>query len=109
MAALDKVFEPLRIFFTETKEDETGAGKTVEPKGQGVQRSLGELISCPICAGTWISAALVYGLHLLPNPTRLFLWITSSIGGAELLNAMTEALSWAGQKARKEAGNGNQK
>lgn len=107
LAAFDKVFDPIRMFVTEVKVDETGAGKTVEPKGRGVQRSLGELISCPICAGTWIAAGLVYGLHLLPQPTRLFLWVNSSVGVAEMLNAMTEALSWFGQKARKEAGNGN--
>jgi hypothetical protein len=106
LVAFDKVFEPIRKPVTVTKLDETGAGKTVEPKGEGLQRSLGELISCPICAGTWIAAGLVYGLQILPNPTRLFLWMTSTIGAAELLNSLTEAFSWLGQAARKEAGNG---
>lgn len=105
LVAFDKVFEPLRGVVTETRLDETGAGKTVVPKGKGAQRSLGELISCPICAGTWIAAGLVYGLQVLPNPTRLFLWLNSSIGFAEILNSFSEAMSWFGQAARKEAGN----
>lgn len=104
LAAFDKVAEPLRQPFAETRPDETGAGETVEPRGTGVQRALGELISCPICAGTWIAAGLVYALQLFPGPTRLFLAMMSAIGIAELLNALTEALSWSGQAARKEAG-----
>lgn len=104
LAAYDKVTEPLRRPFTETKPDPTGAGKTVVPKGAGARRALGELISCPICAGTWISATLVYGLGLIPNPTRIFLAIMSTIGLAELLNAATEALQWTGQAERKQAG-----
>jgi hypothetical protein len=108
LVAFDKVFEPVRHPVTVTTIDETGAGQTVEPRGKGARRSLGELISCPICSGTWIAAGLVYGLQVFPYPTRLFLWIISSIGGAELLNAVTEAFSWLGQAARKEAGNGNE-
>jgi hypothetical protein len=107
LIAFDKVSEPLRLFFTETKLDETGAGKTVVPKGQGIQLSIGELISCPICAGTWVAAGLVYGLQVFPKPTRLFLWLNSSIGIAEMLNSFSEAMSWFGQAARKEAGDGN--
>jgi hypothetical protein len=107
LVAFDKVFEPVRSYVTETKEDQTGAGKTVVPKGTGAQRSLGELISCPICAGTWIAAGLVYGLQALPHPTRLFLWINSSIGVAEMLNSFSEAMSWFGQASRKEAGEGS--
>src|SRR5690606_4392915 len=87
LTSYDKVAETYREPFTETVPDPTGAGETVVPEGTGVRRALGELIACPICAGTWIAAALVYGLHLAPRPTRVFLAIMSSIGGAELLNA----------------------
>ena len=104
LAAYDKVTETLRLPFTRTTRDSSGAGDTVVPKGRGVRRAIGELISCPICAGTWIGAALVYGLDIVPRPTRAFMAIMSAIGLAELLNAATEALSWSGQAAREEAG-----
>jgi hypothetical protein len=104
MVAYDRIAEPLREPFTQTVPDPTGAGETVEPRGEGVRLALGQAISCPICSGTWIAAALVYGLHSLPNPTRLFLAMISSTGIAELLNALTEALSWTAQAARKKAG-----
>jgi hypothetical protein len=100
MIAYDRVAEPLRQPFAETVPDHTGAGKTVEPRGEGVRNSLGQLISCPICVGTWIASGLVYGLHMLPNPTRVFLTIMSTMGVTELLNALTETFEWTGQLAR---------
>lgn len=104
LVAFDKVFEPLRAPWTVTTLDETGAGQSVEPRGQGARRALGEMLSCPICAGTWIAAGLVYALHLVPGPARLLMTIMSTIGSVEILNALTEHLSWTGQFARTEAG-----
>jgi hypothetical protein len=100
----DKVTEPYRTPFTQTVPDPSGAGMTVVSKGTGFRGALGDLIACPVCTGTWAAAALVYGLSLLPRPTRLFLNIMSSIGIAELLDAATEALQWTGQIQREKAG-----
>lgn len=58
LIAYDRVMEPFRQFFTQTVPDATGAGDSVEPKGHGVQQALGQLISCPICAGTWVAAQI---------------------------------------------------
>jgi hypothetical protein len=88
----------------ETKSDESGAGDTVVPKGHGFRRALGELISCPICAGTWIAAALVYGLRIVPRFTRALLAIMSAVGIAELLNGAVELLEWNAQAAREQVG-----
>lgn len=65
---------------------------------------LGELLSCPICIGTWAAAGLVYSLHLAPRPTRVLLAVMSSTGVAQVLNESTEALSWSGRAARHQAG-----
>jgi hypothetical protein len=104
MVAFDKILDPLRAPWTVTKLDDTGAGESVEARGSGAQRAIGELISCPICAGTWVSAGLVYALHLFPGPARLFMTIMSTIGIVEILNALTEHLSWSGSVARAEVG-----
>jgi hypothetical protein len=106
MVAYDKIFETERMPFAETVPDPTGAGETVVPKGTGVRHAIGELISCPICVGTWIAAILVFGLTVLPGPTRMFLKIMSGIGLAEFINAGTEALQWHGEAARARAGSG---
>ena len=91
MTAFDKVAEPLREPFTVTTEDSYGAAETVEPRGRGWRRVVGELLACPVCTGTWIAAGLVYGLHLLPGPTRVFTTIMATIGATELLQALQEA------------------
>ena len=104
LVAYDKVFAPLRAPVAVTRPDESGAGDTTAPRGQGARRSLGELVTCPICSGTWIAAILVYALHLWPGLTRMLLAIFSTIGSAELLDALAESLSWSGQAARKTAG-----
>jgi hypothetical protein len=101
--AYERVAEPLREPFTETVPDEYGASETVVAEGAGVRFALGELLSCPICVGTWAAAALVYGLHLAPRPTRVFLTIMSATGVAELVNSTIEALTWVAEAERKES------
>jgi len=104
LAAYDKVFETWRLPVAETRPDESGAGDTVVPKGRGFQRALGELISCPICAGTWAAAGLVYGLRFAPRFTRALLAIMGAVGAAEIFNGAIEALEWTAQAARERAG-----
>ncbi len=100
----DKVAEPYRAPFTQTIPDPSGAGMTVVSRERGFRGAIGDLLACPVCIGTWIAAGLVYGLNLLPRPTRLFLNIMSSVAIAELLDAATEALQWTGQLQRERAG-----
>jgi hypothetical protein len=104
LVAYDKVFETWRLPVAETQPDESGAGDTIVPKGRGFQRALGELISCPICAGTWVAAALVYGLRIAPHITRALLAIMSAVGIAELLNGAVEVMEWRAQAAREQVG-----
>ncbi len=104
MVSYDTVMEPYRAPFTQTVPDSSGAGDTVEPKGTGWRRAIGELIACPICSGTWIAAVLVYGMQVVPGPTRILMAIMSVIGLGEILNAATEALSWNAQLAREQVG-----
>jgi hypothetical protein len=108
LVAYDLITEPVRKPFAKTVPDETGAGETVMPRtGSGFRQAIGELVSCPICSGTWIAAGLVYALHMFPNPTRIFTTIMGVTGLAEFLNALTEALAWSAELARKLAGINN--
>jgi hypothetical protein len=104
MVAFDLIAEPLRAPFTVTEPDETGAGESVEPKGSGARRAMGQLLCCPICAGTWISALLVYFLYSFPMPARIFLTIIAAAATIEILNSLVEALSWSGQWNRTRSG-----
>jgi hypothetical protein len=101
MLSYDLIMESVRWPFAKTVPDQTGAGFTVVARdGSGVEHSIGQLLSCPICSGTWIAAGLVYALHAIPNPTRIFLEIFSITGLTEIFNALIEALSWSGEVAR---------
>ncbi len=103
LLAYERVAAPLREPVTETVPDGSGAGEAVVATGTGWRWTLGELVSCPVCIGTWAAAGLVYGLHLAPRPTRVFLAIMSTTGVAQLLTETTEALTWAGRASRKQA------
>jgi hypothetical protein len=104
LVSYDLVMEPLRSPFARTVPDSTGAGDTVEPRGEGVQGALGQLITCPICSGTWISAGLVALMVWFPGIIRFFLWMTAAIALAEIIQAITEALCWSGNLNRSRAG-----
>lgn len=103
LAAYDRVTEPLRSPITETVPDEYDAGENVVAEGAGVQKALGELISCPTCVGTWAAAGMLYGMQIAPGPTRLFAGILAVSGLAEILDSGVEALTWSGQAARKQS------
>jgi hypothetical protein len=101
LVAYERVAQPLREPFTESRPDASGAGETVVAEGTGVRQALGELLSCPVCIGTWVAAGLVYGLHLAPRPTRVFLAIMGASGAAEVVSSLTEVSAWTAQAARK--------
>jgi hypothetical protein len=103
LAAYDRVTEPLRAPITETVPDEYDAGENVVAEGAGVQKALGELVSCPTCVGTWAAAGMLYGMQIAPGPTRLFAGILAVSGLAEILNSGVEVMTWTGQAARKRS------
>ncbi len=104
LVSYDRVMEPFRSPFARTVPDPTGAGESVEPRGDGIRGAIGQLISCPICSGTWISAGLVALLVWFPAVVRFFLWMTAAIAFAEILQSISEALTWSGQLNRTRAG-----
>jgi hypothetical protein len=104
VTAFERVTEPFRDPVTETVPDAYEAGEYVIAEGTGVRKAIGELVSCPICVGTWVASGLVYGLRIAPGPTRLVAAILGVSGLAEMFNAATEALSWSSQAARKQSG-----
>jgi hypothetical protein len=59
-----------------------------KPAGRGFRYSLGKLMLCPTCTGTWIAAFLGYSLHLFPHYTRPFLTITSASGISQFGDAL---------------------
>jgi hypothetical protein len=58
-----------------------------EPKGEGLERALGELVTCPYCIGLWLAAGLSCSLVLFPRETRFVTTIFGAQAVADFLNA----------------------
>ncbi len=80
----ERIADPIREPFAERVAEPSGE-EVIRPRGSGARRALGELFSCPICAGTWAATGLVYGLHLVPNATRALMAIMSATAIAQLV------------------------
>jgi hypothetical protein len=57
-----------------------------EPRGRGIQRGIGHLISCPYCMGPWCAAALGFGFVFAPRVTRFFAAILSTVAASDFLH-----------------------
>jgi hypothetical protein len=65
-----KVMIPFRAPFTK-KSKSAGSGEVEEtPRGTGFKKTIGELLTCPFCIGTWISLALLIGFSWDSRITR---------------------------------------
>jgi hypothetical protein len=106
LVAYDTVMQTYREPVVEVVPHDSGAGNTTQARSgtTGIKRALGELVSCPICNGTWIAAGLVYGLCLAPRYTRTLLTVMSAVGAVEIMQAGFEAVQWKGELARHQAG-----
>jgi hypothetical protein len=82
----DAVTSPLRAPFTRYREPAGEAELNEEPRGTGVRHAMGELTSCPFCAGVWIATGLSAGLVFAPRLTRLVATAASAIAAADFLH-----------------------
>ena len=64
-----------------------GAGEVEEePRGHGIQRGIGTLMSCPYCMGPWVAAALGFGFVFAPRTARFFAGIFASVALSDFLH-----------------------
>jgi Protein of unknown function (DUF1360) len=100
----ERVTLPLRSPFTTQADHGRDGGHESVPRGQGMQRALGELLTCPHCVAPWIALGLMAGHVVAPLPTRA---ITTLFTTVALAGAFHHALSWLELRhaaARTEAG-----
>jgi hypothetical protein len=88
----DAITAPLRAPFTELEEVKSPTNVQEKPRETGLQRSLGELLTCRFCMGMWISAFFAYGLVLFPATTRLVGAIFSMLTVSDHLHQIYKAL-----------------
>jgi hypothetical protein len=86
IVAKDRITGILRAPFVKYIRS-TGAGEVEEePRGRGIQRGIGHLISCPYCMGPWCAAALGFGFLFAPRVTRFFAGILASVAVSDFLH-----------------------
>lgn len=92
LIAQDAVTSPLRAPFTELQEKESPKSVDEKPRGEGLRRSLGELITCKFCVGQWVASFFTYGLVLFPAATRLVASIFAIVALSDHLHQTYKAL-----------------
>ena len=104
--AFNKVFEWLRTLFRcRIVTDSSGAGKNAQACDEpGIMQALGELITCPICAGTWFAMSLLVARAINPDLGNGLIVVLAAAGIAEMLHWAGEYLEWGGRHSREQAG-----
>lgn len=91
--ANDAVAMPLRAPFTEIQEKQSPKMVDEEPRGRGLRRSVGELVTCKFCLGMWMASFFTYGLILAPRVTRLIASILAVVTLSDHLHQTYKALT----------------
>jgi len=88
----DAVTSPLRAPFTELQEKESPKKIDEKPRGEGLQRSVGELLTCKFCLSVWVASFFTYGLVLVPRLTRLVAAVFAIVTVSDHLHQIYKAL-----------------
>ena len=67
-------------------------GADATPAGEGMQRAVGELVTCTRCAGTWAAAGLLSAQIVAPRFGRLLTWSLAAGAANDFLQAGFVAL-----------------
>lgn len=92
VGAEDAVASPLRAPFTELREKESPKKLDEKPRGGGLRRSVGELLTCKFCLSVWLASFFTYGLVLAPRVTRLVATILAVVTVSDHLHQAYKAL-----------------
>lgn len=94
----DAVTSPLRAPFTRYRHSAGESEVMEEVRGGGVQHAVGELVTCPFCAGVWVATGFGIGLVFVPRATRLVAATCAAVAGADFLQVGYDAAKQALQR-----------
>ncbi|MEU6095159.1 DUF1360 domain-containing protein [Streptomyces sp. NPDC047079] len=81
----DKITSFLRAPFTHRESEGTASEVLERPRGSGVRRAVGDLVSCPFCASGWVAGALACSYVSAPRATRVVCAGLSALTVADML------------------------
>lgn len=82
----------VRAPFTRRKGRLKGPEVQDAPRGGGMRRSVGELLTCPFCVAQWIGTALAGAYVVAPDATRMASATLSAVAVADVLQYAHAAL-----------------
>lgn len=85
LLAKDPVTSPLRAPFTSYQGTAGPAELSEQARGEGGRKAIGEMVTCPFCAGMWIATGITAGLVYLPRTTRLVTGTLTALAGSDIL------------------------
>ncbi|MFS8103388.1 DUF1360 domain-containing protein [Lentzea alba] len=89
----EAVTSPLRAPFTRYEQPAGHAELKESPRSDHPARhAIGELLTCPFCAGVWIASGLTAGLVLAPRLTRLVSTVLTVVAASDSLNLVYDKL-----------------
>lgn len=89
----EAVTSPLRAPFTRYEQAAGHAELKESPrKDHPAQHAIGELLTCPFCAGVWIASGLTAGLVFAPRLTRLVSTALAAVAASDALNIAYDKL-----------------
>lgn len=104
--AYNAIFEWLRMPFTITQDDSSGAGQSTNSSREkgGIISAVGDLLTCPICSGTWGAVNLMLVYAHWPAFGSIVIYALAFAGIAEIANWFCESHEWSGRNHREMAG-----
>ncbi|MER5713924.1 DUF1360 domain-containing protein [Streptomyces sp. NPDC002132] len=90
----DKITRFVRAPFTRRGSDAPAGEILDEPRGTGVRRAVGDLVSCPFCVSVWVAGAAVASYACAPRATRLG---CAGLGAVTLADWLQYAWTWTQQ------------
>ncbi len=85
--AKDRIMKPIREPFT--KEDKIEHKEV--PKGTGLQKAVGNLLTCQFCLGPWVATSLLFGFKVAPSFTRHVGLVFATVTGSDFLHLAYQA------------------
>jgi hypothetical protein len=98
----ERVGSVLREPFVETEGDAPDGAVEERPVGEGLQRAIGELVTCTRCAGTWAAAGLIATRTLSPRFGRLLTWSLAAGAANDFLQAGFAAICGRADASRND-------
>ncbi|MFR0357205.1 DUF1360 domain-containing protein [Streptomyces sediminimaris] len=96
LLANDKITSFVRAPFARRQGEGEGPEVMDEPRGRGVRRAVGDLVSCPFCVSVWAAGALGCAYVAAPRATRM---VCAGLGAVTLADWLQYAWTWTQQTA----------